>query len=398
LNLTHLITVHSTIHSIYKGAIVSRESYPTDISKSALELWKDELSTQAEVTAKLYEPYFIEFCKFIGETPDQILEQRIQDDLSQDRKTKRRYETFFRLFLKHKKKTPIPRTGKPPAPTTLQTIYASVRSFFELHEYPLKMRRKDYPKGKALGVRRATKSHIQKVLNKYPNNTRLRTLIHTINDTGLGASDVCALNCRIFLEKPNAKIIMYKTLRIKTKDEITTFFAEESLTAIRKYLEHRKNGTRKLTPETITPETPLFVQYENGEPTRLKRSNLSTTIQTAFLNTEEKHLSAHSIRKKLQTCLEKGNMPTNWIDQVLGHELINSRDAYSKPTDEELQEKYEQAYNQVRIQPQQTTTTTENLDEYAEAKTLNECKQLLAKGYKFEMDYEGTKLFSRKRD
>jgi len=380
------------LFSIYKGAIVSREPHQTDIS---LEQWENDLSTQAEVTAKLYKGYFKEFCNFIGETPDQILEQRIKDDLSQNRKTKRRYETFFRLFLNHKAKTPTPRTRKPPMPTTMQTIYASIRSFFELHEYQLKMRRKDYPKGKAIGVRRATKQHILKALDANPNNTRLKTLIHTINDSGLGASDICALNCKVFLENPNAKIIMYKTLRVKTKDAVTTFFAEEALTAIKEYLKYRRTGTRKLKPETITADSPLFVQYQNGKPIRIKRSTLSTTIATAFLNTGEKHLSAHSIRKKTQTDLEKGHMPTNWIDQILGHELINSRDAYSLPTDEELQEAYEKAYSELGIfsATQKTQTTTHETSEFAEAKTLEECKQLLLKGYKFEMNHNGTSLF-----
>jgi integrase len=203
------------------------------------------------------------------------------------------------------------------------------------------------------------------------------------------------MNCKPFLENPNAKIILYHTLRIKTGDEIKTFFAEEAITAIKKYLQHRKNGTRKIAPETITPDSPLFVQQSKGKKTRIKRSNLSTIIEKAFLRTGEKHLSAHSIRKKLQTCLEKGHMPTNWIDSVLGHELINSRDSYSLPTNEELQEAYEKAYNQVRIHPQQTTTTTKHLEEYAEAKTLQECKYLLAKGYKFEMNHNGTSLFRK---
>ena len=61
-------------------------------------------------------------------------------------------------------------------------------------------------------------------------------------------------------------------------------------------------------------------------------------ILTHFKQIGESKMSAHSFRKKLQTDLEKSGMNTNWIDQVLGHELINSRDAYSLPTDEELQE------------------------------------------------------------
>jgi site-specific recombinase XerD len=368
---------------IYKGAIVSPEQHQTDIS---LKQWYKELSTQSEVTFKLYSGYFQDFCDFIHQTPDQILAQRIKDDKSQDKPTKRRYETLFKEYLKHKKQQSF-------KPTTLQTIYASIRSFFELHDYPLKMRRKDYPKGKAKGVRRATKEHILKVLDKYPNDKRLTAIIMAINDTGLGVSDLKKLNCELFLNT-DEKIIMYHTLRQKTGDTIKTFFAEESITAIKEYIQHRKNGTRKLKPETITPETPLFIKHQNGKPVRIERTDLSTIIQHAFLKTGEQHLSPHSIRKKTQTCLEKGGMNPNWIDQILGHDLINSRDAYSLPTDEELQEAYEQAYSELRIYPKTTTiATTPTNSRYTEATTIEQCKELLAKGYKFEMNHNGISLF-----
>jgi molecular chaperone GrpE len=77
-------------------------------------------------------------------------------------------------------------------------------------------------------------------------------------------------------------------------------------------------------------------------------------------------------------------MNTNWIDQVLGHQLINSRDAYSLPTDEELQEAYINAYPQIQITPQTITKnpepqqpTQENF-EVIETRTLEEAKQALA--------------------
>ena len=376
---------------------MSQQQHRFNLRPDAEQAWLTELSTQSEGTANLYQPYFEEFCNFIHQTPDEILNKRIEDDTSTNKQIKRRYETYFREFLKHKRTTPLPRTGKPPMPKTMQTIYASIRSFFELHEYPLKMRRKDYPKGDSQGVSRATKQHILKVLDANPNNTKLTAMLTALNDTGLAVIDLIKVNCKVFLENPNAKIIAYQTLRHKTKDKIKTFFAEESITAIKTYLEHRRKGTRNITPETITAETPLFVQYKNRKPKRITRTNISSTISMAFNRTGEKRLSAHSIRKKTQTCLEKGNMPTNWIDQILGHQLINSRDAYSLPTDEELQEAYEKAYDQVRLFPKSTTITTQqaNESEFAEAKTLEECKQLLLKGYKFEMNHNGTRLFRK---
>jgi integrase len=230
-----------------------------------MQTWQTELSTQNEKTANLYKGYFLEFCEYINQTPNEILTQRIIDDTSTDKPTKRRYETQFRQFLKYRRTKPKA-NGKTLMPRTMQTIYSAIRSFFELHEYPLKMRRKDYPKGKAIGVRRATKEHILKVLTTNPNNKKLTAILHTLNDTGLSASDTVALNCKIFLENPNAKIIMYQTLRQKTKDTIKTFFGEESITAIHNYLNQRRKGTRKIPPEQITPETPLFIQYKTQNP------------------------------------------------------------------------------------------------------------------------------------
>jgi site-specific recombinase XerD len=259
------------------------------------------------------------------------------------------------------------------------------------------MRKKDYPKGKALGVRRATKNHILEVLDKYPNDKRLHAIIHAINDSGLGVSDLKEIKCGLFLNNKGKKIIPYQTLRQKTGDTIKTFFAEESINAINDYFEYRKKGTRKLPPEAITADTPLFVKHRNKKPVKIAITDLSTIVANVFLKTGEKHMSAHSIRKKLQTCAEKGGMPTNWIDQVMGHDLINSRDAYSLPTDEELQEAYEKAYDKIRIFPKPTATTTaESTDSpFVEATTLEQCKEFLLKGYKFEMNHNGTSLFSK---
>ena len=113
-------------------------------------------------------------------------------------------------------------------------------------------------------------------------------------------------------------------------------------------------------------------------------------------------------QQKLQTDLEKTGINSNWIDQILGHQLINSRDAYSIPTDEELKEAYTKAYQFIKVYPEintpineipkQTTpvlteeaTTGEENYPVAEARNMTEVKQLLAKGYKYEMEMEGVK-------
>ena len=98
---------------------------------------------------------------------------------------------------------------------------------------------------------------------------------------------------------------------------------------------------------------------------------------------------------------------------MLGHQLINSRDAYSLPTDEELREAYTKAYlSYIKVYPEintsvketpkqatpilaEATTGGENYP-VAEARNMAGVKQLLAKGYKYEMDFDGVKLFTKK--
>jgi site-specific recombinase XerD len=67
----------------------------------------------------------------------------------------------------------------------------------------------------------------------------------------------------------------------------------------------------------------------------------------------EAKLSAHSFRKYFQTQLEAAGVSPNWIDQMIGHRLINSRDSYSLPSDQQLREAYEKAYPQLRIYPEE---------------------------------------------
>jgi hypothetical protein len=125
----------------------------------------------------------------------------------------------------------------------------------------------------------------------------------------------------------------------------------------------------------------------------MSRMGASTIIREAFLTVGEKKMSAHSLRKKLQTDLERAGVNSNWIDQILGHELINSRDAYSLPTDEELQDAYEKAYKSANFSPEEKEKKKE-LD-VEEARTMDEVKALLAKGYKYQMEMNGIKLFTK---
>ena len=387
--------------ALYKGAFgayepsLNNNRAAVSNNRTAIEYWLDELATKEKGTRVNYLRYFKDFLKFVNMTADEVLAQRIRDTASQDRKIQRRFESLLLKFIAYEKERGY-------APLTLQTIWASVRSFFEIHYYPLMMRKKDYPKGASNGVRRATKEAILKVIESNPRNkTTLTALIMAFKDSGLRVSDMRKLKCEVILENPNANIVPITVITEKTNLKAKTFFGKEAITALKKYIEHRKKGSRKIEAENVTNDSPLFRIWRKGKVKPMSRENMTTLIRNAFLRIGKKKLSAHSLRKMLQTNLEKANVNPNWIDQILGHELINSRDAYSLPTDEELREAYQNAYRFIKVSPEITAPpqapATSTKEEYsvAEARSLAEAKQLLAEGYKFEMDYGNVKLFKK---
>jgi integrase len=346
--------------ALNKGATVQQEQPYLD----AEQYWLSELATLKPQTVEQYKHYFAKFLEYTNKTPDQLINERTEQSKSQDKQIQRRAETTFKSFLALMR--PFYK------PTTMQTIFASIRSFYEMHDYPLKMRKSDYPKGEAIGVLRATAEAVQKIYKDATIPTK--ALISTLNDTGLGVSDIRLLKCNLILENPEAEFIHIRTIRQKTGDKIHTFLGEEAIQTLKLYLELRRTGTRKIPSEAITNQTPLFVTKQKTIPTRYC---LSTIIAHAFTKKGYKHMSAHSFRKKLQTSLEKSKMPTNWIDLILGHKLINSRDAYSLPTDEELEEEYKKAYNHhIRVIPK-PETPTQKAEKLPESLTPDQIKQLL---------------------
>jgi integrase len=337
-------------------------------------------------------------------TADEVLAQRIQDTASPNRRIQKRFESLLRQFLAYEK-------TKNYAPLTLQTIFASIRSFFEIHEYPLMMRKSDYPTGDSNGAKRATKEQILKALEfKARNKSTTTALIMTLKDSALRVSDMRLLKCDILLDNPDADIIPIQRITQKTKLLAKTFIGEEAMTALKAYLDDRRRGSRAVEPEIITRESPLFRTWLRGKAKPMSRMNMSTLVRNAFLSAGIKRVSAHSLRRYYQTAMEEANVNVNWIDQMLGHELVNCRGAYSKPTDEQLEESYRRAYYKIRVYPKvepihkespQTSTQVatsrqeENLD-VEEARNMTEVKALLAKGYKYEMEMDDVKLFTKK--
>jgi len=312
----------------------------------ALTYWQKELSSRAESTKNVYFQDFKAFLDYAGKTADELLAQREQDETSKDRKIQRRIESLLNEYIAAKRKEGY-------SPATLQRYFAAVRSFFDTHYTPLKMRRNDYPKGESLGVRAATKELIRKALDdKRTRHKKATTAVMLfLKDSGLRASDARLLNHGDISEalERGDEFMPITIITQKVKTTAKTFIGYEAIHALKEYIKHREKGTRRIPPETITAKSPLFITTQTHNAKRIPRPTISHVVENAFLRINEKNLSAHSLRKYLQTTLEAAGINSNWIDQILGHKLINSRDAYSKPTDEQLFEAYTKAYKLIRV-------------------------------------------------
>ena len=378
-------------------------------SYATLNYWLDELATKSDGTRQIYLKNFKAFLSFTQKTADELLAQRQQDQTSTDPKIQRRIESQLIRFIAAKTKEGY-------SPATLQTYFASIRSFFEIHYCPLKMRRGDYPKGESLGVKAATKETILKALHhkKTRNKAEVTAIILFLKDSGLRASDARLLNYGDIKEQLDNASEFIPITRITQKVKITakTFIGTEAIHALKEYIKARRNGTRRLPPETLTDKSPLFRTWALKTAKRIPRNTLSSVVRSAFNRVNEPNLSAHSLRKYLQTSLEAAGINANWIDQILGHRLINSRDAYSKPTDEQLREAYIKAYKFIRVYPEintpnPPTTTTETPTDQPKnpitkpqytvktATNLNEVTQLIAEGYEYAATIDGTQLYRK---
>jgi integrase len=205
-------------------------------NRSALEYWQDELSNKAPETRTNYLRYLKQFLAYTNQDADQLIQERNQNILNPDITIRRKTESQFLKFLSSIKTKY--------APMTQQTIYASIRSFFEIHDCPLKIRKSDYPKGQANGVQRATDQAILKILENKP-SPKLEALIHTLKDTGLRISDLKQLKCNLILENPNAEIIPITLTTEKTSLIAKTFLGYEAIQALKKYLNFREKEQEK---------------------------------------------------------------------------------------------------------------------------------------------------------
>jgi len=222
------------------------------------------------------------------------------------------------------------------------------------------------------------------------------TRIKRIKDSGLSRSDVVKLDVGDIREplEDGSEYAVIPSIRIKTGNAQVPCLGYESLTALREYLDARReprefeatrdDGGREtvtLPGETLTDETPLFVYtqttvnnagevvHEYGD--RLTPDAVTFTFTQISRNAKNRY-SPHSLRKYNWLQIEQF-LPHDWACVVQGRSINDSSSEYSldpeDPDDwDKLLEKYAEGYTEyIAVGEKRTREEVENLKKQVES-------------------------------
>ncbi len=162
-----------------------------------------------------------------------------------------------------------------------------------------------------------------------------------------------------------------------------TFLGHEAVQYLKLYLESRKKGTRKVPPETIAPESPLFRDETKRElksiGSKQLRKRVHDLYKAAGLIKQKRgrmfDLRVHSLRKYFKTQMLALGVQTDYVDYMMGHTIDTYNDIQSLGIDK-LRNIYAAAG--LSIRPKTQVSKVDALKEIIRAWGMNP-EQLLAK-------------------
>lgn len=241
---------------------------------NVVEAWLDNVAyshSKSESTRVQYRRHLNRFCRFIGKTAEQILDE--YEGMS-DREFRRKYAQYVRALISKDL-----RDGY--APNTINLHVTSVKSFFLYNDLPLG--HISIAKAKVMFHNRdIVKEEIQKILEV--SRPRDKGFYCMMAQSGLRPETLCSLKLKHIEPEFSKGIIPCK---IEVPEEITkgefgayfTFIGEESIKYLKAYLSTRPG---------IGPEDYLFTSH--GKDKQLSPKSISNIFRNAIEKLKEKRI------------------------------------------------------------------------------------------------------------
>jgi integrase len=287
--------------------------------------WKLYSLTQSKATLHNYIYGIYYFCKRLNLTPDQLVAvYRLGNEASEE--TTRR---IVKIIERER--------ARSLAPSSLKTMVAYLESFLRFNGLDAKISdRVNWPRIRKWYASESPKpEEVAKMIDLAP-TLRDKAMIAILATSGLRIGTVLQLKYKHVMEDLEANRI---PCMIRVDADITkgkyasyiTFMNEEAVYYLRLYLEQRRKGTDKIPPENITPESWLFISYENRSKPLTYIGFLKVFENICRLMNVEKRgsrykYSIHSLRKFFKTQLISKGVEEAIVDYWMGH----VRDTYTQ--------------------------------------------------------------------
>ena len=287
------------------------------------------LTGLADSTVESYLTVLPAFCEFVGKDPDQITAERKKQLRSDDEGVARTYERIVVRFYERQKE----RMSESAA---YRYAASTVRGFFSRNYVGLKFRRGDMraPKTEKHDYI-PTVGEVKEICEAA--DIRDKAIIILALQTGMAPVDLVNLK-RADFERAIKSGEFPQPLgwlqRNKSREDFHPFLFRDSATALKRYLQNRKDGSPYLFIDRL------------GKP--LQERNVNDIFQKAAERAgikvpEGRRLRVYSLRSVFETQMGNAGLPQTWIDMMIGHTVGGSRGKYVKPSEADWLEKARKA-------------------------------------------------------
>ncbi len=314
--------------------------------------WLQDLSPNSKIN---YLEALSEFCKINEITPEEILDIIHQEEEERKPTWQRSINKWFEAYDEHCRKLKRRKGTR----DTRRTIVNAFIGFYGLPQYTQRGGRR-----KIVGLRDSnqrenlTKEDIQSLLHVCK-SFKMRAMILAQASSGLASIDILSLKVKDFQEgldkvfddniEKYRRVCCLNLERKKTRVIFTTFFSEETVKAIEKYIEIERTD--------IKPEDALFSSYKSGGK---HMSTIALQEQYRRLNEylgwqqgekgEFRKATSHMMRKFFNTQLINAGMPEEIREHFMGHKFKDRvRDAYFLADEDSLKKVYLQYMEHVTV-------------------------------------------------
>ena len=296
------------------------------VNEIAKHLYRHATGSSATLYQYTYGVY--RFSKWIGETPDSLI-QKSQNGAS----TLAQMTDAMDDFVGDLKATGI-------APGTISNYVKGVKALFRINgiqlKLPYKLKRRVRYKDRA-----PTPEELTRIIDLA--DLREKVIVSLLALGGFRVGTLVKLQYRHAqndLEQGKTPLQLHVEAEI-TKGKYAdydTFVGSKAVEYLKAYLEMRRKGTRNIPPETINPQSPL-IRAEHAKTVKpLTTSSIHSIVHNLYVKSgiikskkRRYELRPHSLRKYFRTQLGSLNtIPTDYIEYMMGHVMNTYNDVQMK--------------------------------------------------------------------